>query len=313
MIISLILTVTYIKRKMKKKFIYTAALMAIVAASCKEQPIIIAKGTAQDSTYLSTTIQPKQTKHILVDELSGVKCVNCPAGAEKLEELNAQHKGILNIVTIHTGFLTSPIAGKSIQDFTTVDGSQIRLLVLGEEGSKPTAAFDRQKIGNDGNTYLVNVYTNWSNAVQQAIDAAPTTPLNIKIKSGYNTEKNQYDIEVTVDYTEAVTAQQALSIYLTESKIIDVQEYAPGNYDMNFEFNHVFRKSITPPSGIVFLSDKEVKEAGRGYIYRTSFKIDPTDAKEKFWKPENMKVVAFVSAASNNDKHVYHVQEVDLK
>jgi hypothetical protein len=55
------------------------------------------------------------------------------------------------------------------------------------------------------------------------------------------------------------------------------------------------------------------KEAGRVYVYKTSLKINPDDAKEKFWVPANMKVVAFVTDIDAADKHVMHVQETNLQ
>lgn len=300
---------------MKKFSIYVAGALLMLAASCKEHvtPPSGNDSQATDSTYVSSTIEPVQTKHILIEELSGVICPNCPDGTIKLDTLSAQNPGILEIVTIHTGALTDPIEGASKQDFRTTDGQALRELVWGEQGSKPTAAFDRRPYGNQNNTYFVNVYTNWPSIITRCKTDAPTTPVNIAIKSTYISDSDRYDIEVKVAYTAAVTGQQALSIFLTESGIVDAQEYSPEDIDTFYTFNHMFRRAITAPVGRLFLTDLTVKEAGRVYIYRTSLKIDATDDKQKLWNEDHMHLVAFVTMSEPGDKHVLQVQSIDLK
>jgi hypothetical protein len=301
---------------MKKTFLYTASALLLFAASCKEHGVPISMedaAPAEDTTYVGPVEAP-QSKRILIEELSGVTCVNCPQGAEKLHELDAANPGLLSIVTIHTGVFTDPITGKSKQSFQTDDGITLRQLVWGEQGGKPTAAFDRLPIGNMTNKYFVDGYSDWGSKINQAKTMHPTSPIKLAVTSKYNESKGQYDIEVTIKYTEAVTAQNALHIFLTENKIIDVQELSASNYDMEYEFNHVFRKAITPAAtGKIFLADKETKVAGTVYIYRTALKIDTSDPKQKFWThPENMKVTAFVSNIANDDKRVIQVQETKL-
>ncbi len=77
-------------------------------------------------------------------------------------------------------------------------------------------------------------------------------------------------------------------------------------------YNHVFRKAVTAADGRLILNNVE-KGPGRVYIYRAALKIDKTDAKQKFWVPENMKVVAFVSNGTVEDKSVLQVQETNLQ
>lgn len=301
---------------MKKAFLYAASAMLLFAASCKENgvPISLEDGAlAEDSTYIGPVEAP-QSKRILIEELSGVTCFNCPQGAKKLEDLDAANPGLLSIITIHTGVYTDTIKGKSKQTFQTADGIALRKQVWGEEGGKPTSAFDRLPIGNGTNRYFVDGYPDWGAKIVQAKTMHPTSPVKLTLTSKYNEKKDQYDIEVTIKYTEAVTAQNALHLFLTESKIIDVQQLSNTNFDMNYEFNHVFRKAITPvTTGKIFLADKETKVAGTVYLYRTALKIDTADPKQKFWThPENMKIIAFVSNIANDDKRVLQVQEIKL-
>jgi thiol-disulfide isomerase/thioredoxin len=296
---------------MKKTFIYTASVLLLFAASCKENviPIDLTDGPEDwDSTYVGA-VEPAEPRRLLIEELSGVTCVNCPQGAEVLEDLSTQNPNQLSIVTIHTGQFTDPIEGISKQNFQTEDGRKLREQVWFGQGSKPTAIFDRLFLGSGQNKYFIDGYPGWANAIIQDKAKHSSTPVNITVKSTYN-DKGWYDIEVAVKYTSAVTAKNALHIFVTESKIIDAQEYSTTNIDEEYEFNHVFRKAITPAA--IGKTITASKAAGSVFLYRTSLKIDPSDASQKFWKPENMTVIAFVTDMDDADKHVMHVKEVKL-
>lgn len=297
---------------MKKKFIYLAAGIAMIAVSCKEQGKLEVLAAAEEETYVSDIVEPPQTKRILIEELSGVKCVNCDEGATLLHQMSEENQGQLSIVTLHAGSqFTTPVKEKSKQDFRTVDGEEI-VKIIGD-GAKPSSAFDRQLLDDPNYKYLLDI-SKWANGLSRVKTMAPTTPVNIYTKSTYNTQKKTYDIEITLKYTKAVTQKQALHVFLTESDIVDVMETSAGKYDEAFVFNHVFRDAITPVIGRTFLSDVATKEPGRVYIYRTSYKIDDTDSKQSKWNEDNMSVVAFVSTfGEGDDIHVVQVQESKLK
>ena len=302
---------------MKKGLLIPVAALLLFASSCKEHitPIDTSVITESDSTYTETPEAPEQ-RRLLIEELSGVTCPNCPQGAEALEQLSSQNPGQLSIVTIHTGYLTDPIEDKSTQSFQTEDGIRLREQVWNGQGSKPTAIFDRLFLGSGTNKYFLDSYVGWANAIIQDKSAYPSTPVNLTVTSKYDDANDFYRIKVLVKYTSTVTAKHALHIFLTESKIIDCQEFTNNVYDMNYEFNHVFRRAITNAvTGKAILSDlsNDTKEAGTVYEYNTVLKIDPNNTKEKFWVPANMTVIAFVTDLSAEDKHVIHVKETKLQ
>lgn len=297
-----------------KKCLLIPVLCTLLAASCTEVPVTIDDGTLvfEESTHVSSDIEDPETKNFLIEDVTGVSCVNCPLGTEKLDELNAQNNNRLHVVAVHQSSFSLPYEGSAYDFRTGVDGKSIIIGIFGSQGNPPTACFDRWPIGNSS-TYLVDGQTNFAAAVAEMKNRESNTPLNMKVAATYNSETDQYDIEVTIHYTEAVTAQHGLSIYLTESNIVDLQ-LTPQGMDPAYVFNHVFRKCVLPAAGRIYLADFATKEAGRVYVCRTSVKIDTTDPFQATWKPENMEVVAFVSVADNpDDKHVIQVQKTKLK
>ncbi len=297
---------------MTKNILYIG-LAALIFASCKEQPISVNLEQSNWDTSYVATVEAPQTKKLLIEEFTGVRCPNCPDGAELLHRLNAEgaFANRLCIVSVHSGILTNPIYDhepNSIQDMRTTDGDQILQGIFGGDLFKPCAAVDRLEIGNSGSTYF-GLSTTWTSMMQEALSRHASSPVNIDI-TGSKAGENKYIVEVKAAYTEAVEGRQALSVMLLENSIEDAQEF-PNDFGM-FTFDHVLRKALSPYNGLEILPGQTVKEAGQVYITRIVLNIDPNDDKQKFWKPENMEVVAFVHKTGGNDKQVYQSQTAKL-
>ncbi len=291
-----------------KHILFGAVAMGLIYfTSCKEVPVTIDKNAYTDTTYVAAVETP-QAKNLLIEEFTGVRCPNCPAGAELLHNYNAsgEFANKLCVISIHSGSLTEPILNhepNSIQDFRTDDGMDIHNM-FGGASNKPCIVVDRLKLG-DNSTYFGSS-TIWYSMLQGAMtEAGNATPVNIDISSTKKTE-NEYEIEVKVAYTQEISERLALTVYLNENNIEDAQEF-PVEYGM-YTFQHVFRKSITPFNGKEILPDMSSKEAGRVFIQRFTLTIDPNDAKQKFWKPENMELVAFVGKTGGDKLQVLHAQ-----
>lgn len=302
----------------QKRFPAIAALIgASFLFSCKEQPAGIFTGeNAVDSTYV-TSVEPVQTKNYYIEEFSGVRCPNCPAGAAKLEDMMAQNPNRLKLVTIHAGALTSPRDGVSKQDLRSGfngegDGLLITNLIYGGDPSKPAASFDRMPVA-PSNALLGNK-DQWDGMLAAVKTQNNSAPINMYLTSTYDAVKEEYNIQVKLAYTQSISGQHFLTIYLTEDKIID-EQLDPEIHD--FEYNHVFRQSITPFNGIAVLDSIPTKEAGRVLVSNYKLKIDRNDAtnlKQKFWNLDNIHVVAFVhKSTGGTDKKVYQVIDGKLK
>lgn len=296
-----------------KQLFFTISALSIGLLSCKEVPVVYdnsVRGT--DTTYLADVETP-QTKLFLVEEPSGVTCVNCPAGTTQLKNMNTTgpHAGKMVVVSIHAGAFTTPInkdTAKSIQDFRTDDGLTILNGIFGGDFAKPCASFDRLPIAVTSGTTMLDVRSNWEMMLNTANDINGTSPVNISINTNL-IATNTYEVEVKVSYTAESSDPHAITVYATEDKINDFQEF-PTGYKM-YEHNNLFRKVISPWNGLEFLKELDTKEAGRVFIQRFIFSIDPSDTKQSFWKPENMNVVAFVHKTAD-DKRVIQTATAPL-
>lgn len=292
-------------------------LASLFLFSCKEQPVGVdfGEGKKSDTTYVAT-VETAQDKNYYIEEFSGVRCVNCPQGAAKLEELSAipANKGRLKIVTIHAASFTEPDYTKgSKQDLSSEQAKKMMDLVYGGDMSKPQASIDRLNLFN-GTNPLVGPRTEWESKLNTAKANHPTTPVNIHVSSEYDQQLDAYNIKVKLAYTENVTEPQYLTILLIEDSIVDNQ-IVP--LIENYTYRHVYRQAITPINGAVILDSLPTKVAGRVYETNYSFKLDLNEGNEfrhRNWNLDNVHIVAFVhNATSGTDKRVYHAMDTHLK
>lgn len=126
------------------------------------------------------------------------------------------------------------------------------------------------------------------------------------VTSTYNDATREAVIKVKAAFTQNVSKKMMLSVTLVENKIIDAQEY-PTYIDTFYEHSHVMRDILTQTYGTPVMDTLTQKTAGR--VYERTFKYTINAA----WKPENCKVIAFMSNNENNDKEVAQAVETDLK
>lgn len=292
-------------------------LASLFLFSCKEQPVGVdfGEGKKSDTTYIAT-VEPVQDKNYYIEEFSGVRCVNCPQGAAKLEELSAMpaNKDRLKIVTIHAASFTSPDYTKgSKQDLSSEQAKRLMDLVYGGDMSKPQASIDRLNLFN-GTNPLIGPRAEWENKLNTAKSTYPTTPVNIHISSDYNQQTDAYNIKVKLAYTANVTEPQYLSILLIEDSIVDNQI---DPFIENYTYRHVYRQMLTPINGAPILDTIPTKMPGRVYETNYSFKLDLSDGNEfrhKNWNLDHVHIVAFVhNATSGENKRVYHAMDAHLK
>lgn len=292
-------------------------LASLFLFSCKEQPVGVdfSEGKKSDTTYVAA-VEPVQDKNYYIEEFSGVRCVNCPQGAAKLEELSNMpaNKGRLKIVTIHAASFTLPDYTKgSKQDLSSQQGEQLMNLIYNGDMSKPQASIDRLSLFT-GTNPLIGPYSQWEGTLNTVKSNYPTTPVNIHLSSEYDQNQEAYNIKVKLAYTENVSEPQYLTLLLIEDSIVDNQ-IVP--LIENYTYRHVYRQALTPINGAVILDSLPTKVAGRVYETNYSFKLDLSEGNEfrhKNWNLDNVHIIAFVhNATSGENKRVYHAVDAHLK
>lgn len=281
-------------------FAATLLLSVLFFSACKEiGPEINLKdnpNSIADTTYVETPVATAETKNVLVEEFTGVRCPNCPQGHVTIANIKSAHPARVSSVSLHPINSLGVPYPFSVQDFRS-SKAQTLFDYLEQIGFEPAAAIDR--IPASGTSVLCD-YNEWGAKVNSQL--AISTPVNLILSKSFDTTNNELTIVAELHYTQNVAEENKLTIVLTESDIVSAQ--LDGSViDTFYLHKDVMRDFVTSIQGDAIT---QTREAGR--VVRKVYKkiIDAA------WKPENMLIIAYVHEYLNTKK-VYQTKEIEVQ
>ncbi len=241
-------------------------------------------------TEISPVVPSLGDKKVLVEEFTGVRCVNCPAGAAELENLKSIYGDRLVVVSIHAGDFAPPYSD-SKYDFRTTEGTALEAW-LGVPLGYPTAVVNRKKF--DGQRSLQVTKANWAGLVAEESKAASL--LNLAINKKYTKDSRDLTMTVTLVPTDKLPDDMRLSVLLTENDVVDQQE-TPQGKKSDYSHKHVLRRVLSGDAKGVVLNG--------ALSWTGNFKVPNT------WMAEKCQVVVIVHRGGDI-KDVLQVSEIKL-
>lgn len=249
-------------------------------SSCDEIPPQINPQMGPIGNPNDTTSVDNQQRQVLVEEFTGVDCVNCPDGSQAIETLLDIYGEQLIAISIHAGFFAPPIE-ESQYDFRTQEGDLI-LSYLGEPLGYPTGVVNRKKF--DGEFDLQLGKGQWAGFIAEEVAIAPS--VKIEIEPAFDISSRELDVDVTLHVQENITDPDVrISVMVLEDDIIDAQ-VTPDGVDEGYKHKHVLRDMLTNYDGDI-LSEDLIASA---QIEKSFSSMIPEG-----WVAANCKVVVFVS------------------
>lgn len=281
--------------------IFSVAIFSIT--SCKETCPAI---NFTDQTISSDTVSVpldtslnSQTKNVLLEDFTGVRCVNCPDGhLIAASILDAYAPGRVVVVGIHSGDLYTDPYAYGTHDFRTTEGDDIEAMV-GPLQFKPCGDINRKLF--TGQTERLLSRTVWAGKVAAEIpDDVPK--VQMKFEHTYDNATRKLTLGIILQYAEALNKNLNLSVMLTEGGIIEPQLDQPG-VDSFYVHHHVLRDMITPSMGMPV---QGVKTPGHATKY-----LMPDFDVPASWNADSVKIVSFITDADS--LNVMQVIEKPLK
>lgn len=302
---------------MRKQLLALAGGIMLLASCEEKAPIInFSDSVSVDTTYLETPAPSANPHVVLIEEYTGAKCSNCPAGHEQLEALETANPGRLIVISYHetNNSLTIPPYSEGAKyDFRSDTPNVLATAITGTTvGSLPSAFVDRSPTAGS----LILSRGSWSDAFNR--QKALSDSVNMSIASVFDATSGKYKITVTLKYTAPVGYKHNLTLVSLEDNIIDVQEY-PGypigpfesGFDTAYKFKGVFREMITAaPLGDPIMDTMAVKQAGR--VYRRTYTYTPKTTTPAI-VPANCRIVAFVNSVNSASGDYRVLQAVETK
>lgn len=234
-----------------------------------------------DTTYISATTDIAQTKMILIEDFTGVRCPNCPTAAQKIENLQTLNPDRILATSIHVkNNFGIPLSG-SKYDFRTDAGFAIFNYLPGVHSSLPVGSINRTRHLLNSNQDVLQPYNTWPTYVAEEL--LKTTCVNINI-SGVLVD-SIYKLNVKLHYTQATSDTQALTVYLIEDNIIDWQTLPSTAIDTAYTHKHILRAVLTNFNGDNLNASLVINR-----VFEREFKISLNPK----WVKSNCSIIAFV-------------------
>jgi len=279
-----------------------AALALTFASACTEKGTApVTKLAARDTSYAAAT-EAAQQRRVMIEEFTGVTCPNCPAGHTDVATLQSQYPDRVVAVSYYIFGLgqSKPVEGVTRQDFRLQKTTDAASAIFGGVPGLPSASIDRVPV----NGVMLPARNSWAGAVTSRLPVA--TDANVSVSSVWEESGREAVITARVAFTKDVTRKQALTLLITESGIVDAQEY-PDRIDSNYTFKHVLRDFVSSPTGDPVLDSLGTKPAGRVFERRVRYTL-PTG-----WNPDKCSVIAVLHSADAGTREVTQAAEAKLK
>jgi len=267
---------------MKKIFVLLFPILLFFA--CSEIPPNVGGGPIAPGPG---TIQKK----VLIEEFTGVQCVNCPGGARAIEELINIHGEDLIAVSIHaTDQFATPMVESTI-DFRLEDSETLLSFIEFPEGF-PTAVVNRNLF--DGESQLQLAKTKWAGYIQQELSSEAEASIELE---GDINDSGRMNVTADVLFLDAdPSVQYKFTLMITEDNIVNAQIDTSGLV-LDYVHKHVLRDIITTTTGEDISSSEPVNLTFDDYAI-------PAD-----WDNSELSIIGIVHS-SGTEKRVLQVEQI---
>ncbi len=247
-------------------------------------------------TEIGPTINPSGSNRVvLVEEFTGVKCVNCPEGSEQIEQLLDIHGDNLIAVSIHSGFFSTPYP-ESNYDFRTEDGTNIENL-LGPAIGYPIATINRKTFPSESEALIGR--NKWAGYISQEKDENPK--VDIIIEKDYDSNTRELSANAKITFNETVSAPLRITAMITENNIQDTQLTPEGKLN-DYTHKHVLRSVLTNFDGNNYVESTTINSTSE----QTFSTVLPVE-----WNENNCSVIIFIHEFQDR-KDVLQASEIHV-
>jgi len=271
------------------KYLIFCFSLFIIFISCDEKPVDIPEFSVPDTG-----------KTVLIEELTGVSCPNCPAGSARLQSLIQLFEGSVIGVSVHGDFLSDPVTASEF-DFRNEEGVKLEEYLSPWFG-KPCATFNRIQVENASEFAISNIGL-WQQIVEEEL--AKPQSIEIQLNTQFDESTREMSVSAGIIPLENIDGDIRISVMLTESHIIDAQ-LNQSEVILDYEHNHVLRKMITSFDGDVLSSgliEDNILNASYSFVL---------PEEQGWWIPENMEVIVFISKVTENSKEILQASSAHI-
>lgn len=277
---------------MSRNFLFLLATL-LLALGCTEIPPTI-------NPLLGGEVEPPSgdstLQKVLIEELTGVKCVNCPGGTAEVLRLQELLGKQVIAVALHAGSFAIPYED-SRGDFRIPETASL-LNYLGSPLGYPSAVINRKLYEGERDLQLSRGL--WPIFTSQEIQGPAT--LKLEVNTIFNETSRELRVDINIDALVAINESVLkLSVMLVEDRVADVQ-LTPDGKNPDYLHRHNLRDMLTAFNG----NSIEPNLAAGDQVSRNYFYTLP-----EAWLAEECAIIAFVHL-DGEQKDVLQVEKAEL-
>lgn len=285
--------------------------LVLLASACKESnpPIDFGKpGTillSQEYSQLATEDLPDEDyRGILIEDLTGVRCVACPNAAKAAKAIKDSEGNnpvvILGLYTTFPKSLTFPY--DDFMDMTTETAQLIGTNIYNFSNQLPAGGVNRKVYNGESSENIP--FSTWQNRAQSFEDEKAIVNLDLEQEQK---DDSTFIFTCKSTFTSDPDEKPFLTLFLIEDDITHPQKNTSGT-DSAYIHGHVVRYEITPYNGSPLEFDGS-SSAQKGSEFEVVWQVQIPDNIDK----SKASLVALVNYNADNNKEVIQCREVHLK
>lgn len=286
-----------------------AFILIAFLASCEENlpPIDFSDSSdlKVDTVYrLSEADMPdQQDQTIVVEDLTGVRCNNCPKAAsiaQQIKDENPERAVVVGIYPQQPRNLAFPYEG--YPDLTTETSQRIAQDIYEFSNQLPGGGVNRKLFA--GQTTINTSFNTWMNFANQV--KPNKSIVNVELATSSESDST---VELSGSFTFFETPQSPvfISIMLLENNISHPQTTTTGT-DNNYIHQHVLRTMFTPHNGEPLFKQEDIQPE-RNVIAERSWEFVLPD----YVKKSEASLVVMLNYNAEDNKEILQCKEIKLK
>ena len=256
------------------------------------------------------TPRTSPVKKVLVEDITGHKCGNCPRASETIAQLITTygdqvvalglHSTLASFTSLNSLDTTINPQKKFTYDFRTIEATDIDGYFGVSTIGLPNGMVNRKSFGG---TVVVG-YTTWSSHV--STELALPQDMDIQLQNFWNASDSSLCSFYFVEALNNLNANYKICMFVMEDSMVHWQEdyNVAGNEIEFYTHRHVLRGSLNGSWGTAVNTNATITD-GDSFIDGYSIKIDPGK-----WNVNQLYVVAFVYDAATYE--VIQAEEVKM-
>ena len=283
----------YISKKISRLFFVIACAMTLCFSGCEKI----------ENPYYTTDPEPNiplfadSVKKVLLEDYTGIRCVNCPAAAKLAEEIADASRTRVIVMAVHAGHLAQPVPPYTL-DLRCPEGNAY--FKDFDISGNPMGIINRFQKSAGSFEYTSS---EWATAIKDELQK----PLTFKLKAEGSLTDNGTAINAKITYTATgtATAEHNLLVFLVEDGIVGSQLGKEGHIE-NYLFHNVLRETLHGDAYYGISIGKPTAGVENTYEFN-NYKIKSIDK-----KADGSTYKLIVAITQRDSRYIEQVEEVAL-